>query len=70
MIHARFARDEITNHEARRSGDFLNFDFSHFTPQVKLFFVEKELEKKPKIFEIKNAMQKGMRKILTFVELN
>ena len=48
---------------------FSELDFSHFTPQVKLFFVEKELEGKPKIFEIKNAMQRGIRKIVTFLKL-
>ena len=35
-----------------------------FAPQVRLFFLEK---RKPKIFEFKNAMERGVRKILTFV---
>ena len=46
--------------------DFLKFNFSYFTPQVKLFFVVK---RKPKIFGFKNAMERGIRKILTFVKL-
>ena len=33
--------------------DFLKFNFSHFTPQVGLFFVEKG---KPKLFGFKNVM--------------
>ena len=45
--------------------DFLKFNFSHFTPHtVRLFFVEK---RKPKIFGFKNVMERGIRKILTFV---
>ena len=44
--------------------DFLKFNFSHFTPQVGLFFVEKG---KPKLFGFKNVMERGIRKILTFV---
>ena len=45
--------------------DFLKFiKFLHFTPQVKLFFVER---RKPKISGFKNAMKRGIRKCLTFV---
>ena len=43
--------------------DFLKFNFSHFTPQVGLFFVEKG---KPKLFGIKNVMERGITTILTF----
>ena len=43
--------------------DFLKFNFSYFTPQVKLFFVVK---RKPKIFGFKNAMERGIR-IKTFL---
>ena len=42
---------------------FLKFNFSHFTAQVRLSFVQK---RKPKIFEFKNVMERGIRKILTF----
>lgn len=45
------------------SYDFLKVTFSHFTHQVRLFFVE---ERKPKIFGLKN-MKRGIRKILIFV---
>ena len=38
--------------------------FSHFTSQVRLFFVEK---RDPKIFGLKTAMDREMRKCLTFV---
>ena len=38
--------------------DFLKFNFSYFTPQVRLFFVVK---RKPKIFRFKNAMERGIR---------
>ena len=44
--------------------DFLKFNFSQYTPQVRLFFVEK---RKPKIFGFKNVMERGIRKILPFV---
>ena len=44
--------------------DFLKFNFSHSTLQVRLFFVAK---RKPKIFAFKNVMGRGFRKILTFV---
>ena len=44
--------------------DFLKFNFSHFTPQVREFFVQKG---KPKIFAFKNVMERGIRKILSFV---
>ena len=37
-----------------------------FTPQAKLFFVEK---KNPKSFGCENFMKTGMRKVLTFVKL-
>ena len=37
---------------------------SHFTPQVRLFFVEK---RKPKSFGLKNATKRGIRKCLTFL---
>ena len=40
----------------------MKFNFSHFTPHVKLFFVDK-------IFGTGNAMQRGIRKILTFIKL-
>ena len=40
--------------------DFLKSNFSHFTPQVRLFFFYRE--RKPKIFGIENAMQRGIRK--------
>ena len=46
------------------SYDFLKFIFLHFTPQVRLFFIEK---RKPEIFGFKNVMERGIRKILTFV---
>ena len=38
--------------------------FSHFTSQVRMFFVE---ERKPNIFGFKNAMERGIKKCLTFV---
>ena len=45
--------------------DFLKLvQVSHFTSQVRLFFVEK---RKPKIFGFKNVMERGIRKCLTFV---
>ena len=44
--------------------NFLKFNFSHFTPQVRLFFVE---ERKAKIFGFKNVMERGISKILTFI---
>ena len=45
--------------------DFMKFSFSRFITQVWLFFIQK---RKPKIFEFKNAMEKGIRKILTFLK--
>ena len=40
----------------------LNLNCSHFSPQVKLFFVEKG---KPKTFGFENAiMERGIKKIL------
>ena len=44
--------------------DFQKFNFSHFSPQVRLFFVEK---RKPKIFGFKTVMKREISKILTFV---
>ena len=41
---------------------YLKFNFSHFTPQVWLVVVKR----KPKIFGFKNAMERGIWKILTF----
>ena len=38
--------------------------FSHFTPQVRLLFVEKRT---PKIFGFKNVLKREIRKILSFV---
>ena len=49
------------------SNKFLKFpevSFSHFTSQVRLFFVEK---RESKIFGTKNVMERGMIKCLTFV---
>ena len=43
---------------------FPEVQVSHFTSQVRLFFVEK---RKPKIFGFKNVMERGIRKCLTFV---
>ena len=43
---------------------FLKFNFSHFTPQVSLYFAEK---RKPKIFGFKNVMERRICKIFTFV---
>ena len=45
---------------------FSDVYFSHFTSQVRLFFVEK---RKPIIFGLKTAMEKEIRKFLTFVVL-
>ena len=39
------------------------FNFTYFTSQVRLFFVEK---RKLEIFRYKNVMDWGIRKILTF----
>ena len=50
----------------KKHDDFLKFNFSHFTPQVIIFFVEK---RQPKILGLKNVMDKGVNKILTFVKL-
>ena len=44
--------------------DFLRFIFLNFTAQVRLFFVGK---RKPEFFGFKNVMERGIRKILTFV---
>ena len=41
--------------------DFLTFNFSHFTAKVKL------KTRKPKVFGFENVMERGIRKILTFV---
>ena len=38
--------------------------FSHFTPQVRLLFVE---NRTPKIFGFKNVLKREIRKILSFV---
>ena len=40
----------------------MKLDFSHFTPQVRLFFVEK---RKPRIFGFKNVVKRAIRKIFT-----
>ena len=56
-IHVQFSKREIPY-------DFLKFNSSHFTPQVRLFFVER---RKPKLFGFKNAMERGIRKCLTFI---
>ena len=40
------------------------FHFSHFTPQVRLLFVERRT---PKIFGFKNVLKREIRKILSFV---
>ena len=47
--------------------NFLKFNLaiSHFTRQVRLFFIKKK--RKPKIFGFKNMMERGIRKILSFV---
>ena len=39
-------------------------NFSHFASQVRLFLVEK---RKPKVFGFKNVMERGNRKIVSFV---
>ena len=44
--------------------DFLTIVFSYFTPEVRLFFVEK---RKAQIFGFKKVMERGIRNILTFV---
>ena len=46
--------------------DFLKFNFSHFTPHVSPFFVEKGNLKFP---ESKMQMHRGIRKIITFLKL-
>ena len=58
-IHVQFSKliKQIPN-------DFQTFNLSHFTPQAKLFFVEKRT---PKIFGFKNVMEREIRKILIFV---
>ena len=43
---------------------FSEVNFSHFTPRVRLFFVEK---RKPKIFGFKNVVERGIREVLTFL---
>ena len=50
----------------KNPSDYRKYSFSHFTLQVRLFFIE---ERKPKIFGIKNVMERGIRKILSFVNL-
>ena len=45
---------------------FYIINFSHFSTQVSLFFRRK---RKPKMFGFKQAMERGIRKILTFVKL-
>ena len=45
------------------SCDFLEFDFSHFIPQVRLFCVRK---RKPKIFGFKNVIERGIKKLIFF----
>ena len=49
----------LSNKSIRFSGVF-----SHFSPQVRIFFVEK---KKPKIYGFRNLMDSEKRKIITFV---
>ena len=44
--------------------DFLKFNFSLFTTQVGIFFMQK---RKSKIFGLKNVMETGIRKILTVI---
>ena len=41
----------------KHPSDYRKYSFSHFTLQVRLFFVE---ERKPKIFGIKNVIEKGI----------
>ena len=43
---------------------FPEVQVTHFTSQVRLYFVEK---RKPKIFRFKNVIERGRRKCLTFV---
>ena len=48
--------------------DFLKFDFSHFTPQDRYFFSwKKENLKLSESKMIKNVIERGIRKILTFI---
>ena len=48
--------------------DFLKFDFSHFTPQDRHFFSwKKETLKLSESKVIKNVIERGIRKILTFI---
>ena len=58
-IHVQFSKLFLQIHY-----DFLKFNFSHFTAQVRLFFVQK---RKPKIPVFKNVTEKGIREMLTFV---
>ena len=44
--------------------DFLKFNFSYFTTQVKLFFAQTRI---PKTLAFKNVMKRGIKKILTLV---
>ena len=44
--------------------DFLKFNFSYFTPYAS----QDNFRRKPKIFGFKNVMERGIRKILTFVK--
>ena len=47
--------------------DFLKFDFSHFTPQDRLFSQKKENLKLSDSKMIKTVIERGIRKILTFI---
>ena len=48
--------------------DFLKFNFSHFSAQVKLFFFFCR-KRKPKIVGFENVMERGIRKIVIFEKL-
>ena len=63
---SRWPYDSCTIFEAYliNSLRFSDVYFLHFTSQVRLFFVEK---RKPKIFGLKNAMKREIKKFLTFV---
>ena len=56
----------ITYTNSLRFSEFLMFDFSHFTTQVKLSIFRREW--KPKIFGIENGVQRRIRKIITFLK--
>ena len=47
--------------------DFLKFNFSHFSRQVKLGIFRRK--RNPKSFGFENVMERGMRAILTFIKL-